>query len=86
MDFLAEYARYLQDMVDGVSLPYIFYFFSCGVFLSKIQGGATCKDSYLARNPAVCLCCAKSVSGDDCSIPGTIFFTVVEEQPSRKYV
>ena len=68
MDFLAS----LQDawkMVEGASLACTF-FFLVKISLCKIilQGGTTRKDNYLARNPAVFLCCAKSVIDDDCSV------------------
>ena len=65
--------KILQDtgkMVIWVSLARIFFLFSCGVSLCKIilQGRTARKDSYLARNSAVFLCCAKSVSDDECSV------------------
>ena len=69
MDFLAS----LQDtwkMIDGTSLARIYIFFSCEDSLECkiiLQGGTTRKDSYLARNPAVFFCCAKS-SDEDCSV------------------
>ena len=66
MDFLAEYARYPQDVRWGLASLHIFLF-SCGVSLCKIQGGTTRK-AILERNSAVFLCCAKSVSDDDYSV------------------
>ena len=68
-------------MVDGVSLACIIF---VGDSLCKITGGTARKDSYLARNPAVLLCCAKS-SDEDCSVL-LYFFTVIDKQPARKYV
>ena len=69
MDSLAS----LQDtwkMVEGASLACTFFFLLVKISLCKIilQGGTTRKDNYLARNPAVFLCYAKSVSDDDCSV------------------
>ena len=63
------------------------FLFSCGDYLCKITGGTTRKDSYLARNPTVFLCCAK-LSDEDCSVLVTIFFSpfVVDKQPTRKSV
>ena len=65
---------------------FTYFFLFLRVSLCKIQGGTARKYGYLARNPAVFLCCPKSVSGDDCSVLYCMFFTVVEKQSPRKYV